>query len=204
VTGSSSTRRTWETAAPVEVADTWQHANSWRDPDRDVCDRYYALYPDDLERYGPTGQGGCDHDSRYLIAWGLEEDARAGTVDCHRPGPVARPRPRRTGAPDRAGRRSRRVDRRGPADVRDSESWASEPAGGCARPHVPWPLRRVHSATSNVCPGRNDRSSFPRALPIGYLHNEQVFSSRHPRREAGSQSHGAPSESAGLPTATNR
>jgi hypothetical protein len=77
VTGSSSTRRTWETAAPVEVADTWQHANSWRDPDRDVCDRYYALYPDDLERYGPTGQGCCDHDSRYLIAWGLE-DARAG------------------------------------------------------------------------------------------------------------------------------
>jgi hypothetical protein len=31
--------------------------------------------------YGPEGQAWCDHDSRYLLAWGLE-DARAQTVDC--------------------------------------------------------------------------------------------------------------------------
>ena len=46
-----------------------------------LCEHYYALNPDDLERYGPAGQVWCDHDSRYLLAWALE-DARAGTVDC--------------------------------------------------------------------------------------------------------------------------
>ena len=46
-----------------------------------LCEHYYALFPDDLERYGAAGQVWCDHDSRYLIAWALE-DARAGTVDC--------------------------------------------------------------------------------------------------------------------------
>jgi hypothetical protein len=39
------------------------------------------VYPDDLERYGTAGEAWCEHDSRYLLAWGLE-DARAGTVDC--------------------------------------------------------------------------------------------------------------------------
>ena len=48
---------------------------------RTLCEHYYGLYPDDLERYGPEGQAWCDHDSRYLLAWGLE-DARAQTVDC--------------------------------------------------------------------------------------------------------------------------
>jgi hypothetical protein len=48
---------------------------------RKLCEHYYALYPDDHERYGPEGQAWCDHDSRYLLAWGLE-DARAHTVDC--------------------------------------------------------------------------------------------------------------------------
>jgi len=46
-----------------------------------LCRGYYDAYPDDLERYGDTGRAWCDHDSRYLLAWALE-DARAGTVDC--------------------------------------------------------------------------------------------------------------------------
>ncbi len=46
-----------------------------------LCRAYYEAYPDDLERYGSAGQAWCDHDSRYLLAWALE-DARAGTVDC--------------------------------------------------------------------------------------------------------------------------
>ena len=46
-----------------------------------LCDLYYDTYPDDLERYGAAGRAWCEHDSRYLLAWGLE-DARAGTVDC--------------------------------------------------------------------------------------------------------------------------
>jgi hypothetical protein len=48
---------------------------------RQLCVRYYETYPDDLERYGDAGRAWCEHDSRYLLAWALE-DARAGTVDC--------------------------------------------------------------------------------------------------------------------------
>ncbi|MGO9752263.1 MAG: hypothetical protein ACLP8S_30540 [Solirubrobacteraceae bacterium] len=48
---------------------------------RQLCEEYFALYPDDLERYSPAGGAWCEHDSRYLLAWALE-DARAGTVDC--------------------------------------------------------------------------------------------------------------------------
>jgi hypothetical protein len=48
---------------------------------RRLCELYYADYPDDLERYGTAGRAWCEHDSRYLLAWALE-DARAGTVDC--------------------------------------------------------------------------------------------------------------------------
>jgi hypothetical protein len=46
-----------------------------------LCERYYDIYPDDLERYGAAGRAWLEHDSRYLLAWGLE-DARAGMVDC--------------------------------------------------------------------------------------------------------------------------
>ena len=48
---------------------------------RRLTEQYYEIYPDDLERYGSAGQAWCEHDTRYLLAWALE-DARAGTVDC--------------------------------------------------------------------------------------------------------------------------
>jgi hypothetical protein len=47
---------------------------------RQCTEQYYKLYPDDLERYGTSGQAWCEHDTRYLLAWALE-DARAGTVN---------------------------------------------------------------------------------------------------------------------------
>lgn len=47
---------------------------------RRLCDLYYDVHPDDLERYGSVGRAWCEHDSRYLLAWALE-DARAGAVD---------------------------------------------------------------------------------------------------------------------------
>lgn len=50
-------------------------------PAEQLCRLYYDVYPDDLERYGAPGQAWCTHDSRYLLAWALE-DARASTVDC--------------------------------------------------------------------------------------------------------------------------
>lgn len=45
-----------------------------------LCDLYYDVHPDDAERYGDAGRAWCEHDSRYLLAWALE-DARAGAVD---------------------------------------------------------------------------------------------------------------------------
>jgi hypothetical protein len=46
-----------------------------------ACDRYFAAYPDDIEGLGPSGRLWCDHDSRYLLAWALQ-DARSGDIDC--------------------------------------------------------------------------------------------------------------------------
>jgi hypothetical protein len=46
-----------------------------------ACERYFTVYPDDVEGLGPAGRAWCDHDSRYLLAWGLE-DARTGDEDC--------------------------------------------------------------------------------------------------------------------------
>ena len=34
-----------------------------------VAERYYALYPDEDERYGPVGREWCIHDNLYLLAW---------------------------------------------------------------------------------------------------------------------------------------
>jgi hypothetical protein len=47
----------------------------------DACERYFAAYPDDVERLGPAGRAWCDHDSRYLLMWALE-DALTGDEDC--------------------------------------------------------------------------------------------------------------------------
>ena len=46
-----------------------------------LSNEYFERYPEDLERYAPAARAWCDHDTRYLLAWALE-DARAGTVDC--------------------------------------------------------------------------------------------------------------------------
>jgi hypothetical protein len=46
-----------------------------------ACDRYFSVYRDDVEGLGPSGRLWCDHDSRYLLAWALQ-DARSGDIDC--------------------------------------------------------------------------------------------------------------------------
>jgi hypothetical protein len=35
----------------------------------EVCDRYRAEYPDELERYGDAGHLWCLHDNQHLINW---------------------------------------------------------------------------------------------------------------------------------------
>lgn len=44
-----------------------------------VCRRYFAEFPDHVERYGERGEAFCAHDNAYLVAWlvqALELDAR--------------------------------------------------------------------------------------------------------------------------------
>ena len=44
---------------------------------RRVAERYFAEFPDDLERYGEAARAWCVHDTQYLLAW-LIQDARLG------------------------------------------------------------------------------------------------------------------------------
>jgi hypothetical protein len=46
-----------------------------------LCDLYFAAFPADVARLGPAGRAWCDHDSRFLLAWALQ-DARTGVLDC--------------------------------------------------------------------------------------------------------------------------
>ncbi len=41
-----------------------------------IADRYYEIYDDELERYGPVGREWCVHDNLYLLAWAF--DAQRG------------------------------------------------------------------------------------------------------------------------------
>jgi hypothetical protein len=34
-----------------------------------IADRYYDVYADEEERYGPVGREWCIHDNLYLLAW---------------------------------------------------------------------------------------------------------------------------------------
>lgn len=45
----------------------------------DVCLRYGARYPDELERYDERWRPWCEHDLRYLVAWAIA-DADTGDV----------------------------------------------------------------------------------------------------------------------------
>jgi hypothetical protein len=40
---------------------------------REVCDRYFELFPDHIEHYGAAGDAWCVHDSLYLFAWAIED-----------------------------------------------------------------------------------------------------------------------------------
>jgi hypothetical protein len=46
---------------------------------RTICERFYAQYPEELERSGITGAAWCRHDNQYLLAWAIQ-DARDHTV----------------------------------------------------------------------------------------------------------------------------
>jgi len=40
---------------------------------RDVCRRYYQEYPDEHERYGPSGVDWCLHDNQWLLSWAVDD-----------------------------------------------------------------------------------------------------------------------------------
>jgi hypothetical protein len=48
----------------------------------EVADRYFADYPDDLERYGDVARAWEIHDTHYLLAWALGDVA--GYVELER------------------------------------------------------------------------------------------------------------------------
>jgi hypothetical protein len=48
----------------------------------EVADRYFADYPDDLERYGDVARAWEVHDTQYLLAWALGDVA--GYVELER------------------------------------------------------------------------------------------------------------------------
>ena len=35
--------------------------------------RFYAEFPDELERYGDVGREWCQHDNQWLLAWAVED-----------------------------------------------------------------------------------------------------------------------------------
>jgi hypothetical protein len=41
--------------------------------------RFYAEFPDELDRYGPAGRDWCQHDNQWLLAWAVEDLAVGGT-----------------------------------------------------------------------------------------------------------------------------
>jgi hypothetical protein len=55
------------------------HAIDLRPLARDVCERFYRRFPEELERSGEDGAAWCRHDNLYLLAWAIQE-ARDGTV----------------------------------------------------------------------------------------------------------------------------
>jgi len=48
----------------------------------EIADRYFADYPDDLERYGDVARAWEVHDTQYLLAWALGDVA--GYVELER------------------------------------------------------------------------------------------------------------------------
>lgn len=36
---------------------------------REICERHYAVFPDELERYGERGVAWCRHDNQWILSW---------------------------------------------------------------------------------------------------------------------------------------
>jgi hypothetical protein len=44
-----------------------------------ICERYAAVYPDEVDRYGPAGAQWCRHDNQWLLSWAVADTL--GAVD---------------------------------------------------------------------------------------------------------------------------
>src|SRR3954447_8215825 len=40
---------------------------------REVCNLYFAEFPDHVERYGTAGDAWCVHDTLHLLAWAIDD-----------------------------------------------------------------------------------------------------------------------------------
>lgn len=64
-------------SSPVPTTDP-QFPSHWLSIAQEVCDRYYAEFPDHDGRYGDRGRRYCAHDNAYLVAWLVDALDAAG------------------------------------------------------------------------------------------------------------------------------
>ncbi len=57
--------------SPVPTTDPGFPAH-WLSTAEQICDRFYAEFPDHDARYGARGRAFCAHDNAYLVAWLVE------------------------------------------------------------------------------------------------------------------------------------
>jgi hypothetical protein len=55
-------------SSPVPTTDP-QFPSQWLGVAETICERYYAEFPADDQRYGDRGRRYCVHDNAYLVAW---------------------------------------------------------------------------------------------------------------------------------------
>lgn len=48
---------------------------------QEICRRYQGEFPDEVERYGPTGLAWCLHDNQHLLNWAALSVAGCGALD---------------------------------------------------------------------------------------------------------------------------
>ena len=63
--------------SPVPTTDP-RFPAEWLEVAEDICERYYAEFPDQDARYGDRGRAYCAHDNAYLVAWMIDALGIAG------------------------------------------------------------------------------------------------------------------------------
>lgn len=69
-------------APPPERAEIDGRRFDLRDLAAEIARRYFAEFPDEIERYGPAGDDWCRHDNQWVLRWAIDDAAgHAGNLD---------------------------------------------------------------------------------------------------------------------------